>query len=69
MDAREIVSWKDEWKRHIHKELLPFWVERCWDTVNGDFITQYDAASNLTDCNEKPMLAHMRTLFSLSLAV
>ena len=69
MDMREIVLWKEDWAHHIHKELLPFWIERCFDPVNGGFITQYDAHGNPTDCNEKPMLAHMRTLFSLSLAV
>ena len=69
MDMREIVLWKEDWAHHIHKELLPFWIERCFDPVNGGFITQYDAHGNPTDYNEKPMLAHMRTLFSLSLAV
>lgn len=69
MDKSEIATWKTQWEHHLEDELLPFWVKRCWDKEAGGFITQYDSDGNLSDCNEKPMLAHMRTLYSLSLAV
>ncbi|MFA7119682.1 MAG: AGE family epimerase/isomerase [Sphaerochaetaceae bacterium] len=68
MDIQKIVRWKSELEHHLEHELLPFWLDRCWDSENGGYLTQYDTNGNLTDCNEKSMLAHMRTLYALSLA-
>ena len=53
---------------HLENELLPFWKERCLDAVNGGFNTQFDTDGNDAGTDEKSLLAHMRTIYSLSLA-
>ncbi len=49
-------------------ELIPFWTERCWDHDKGGYLTQFDTDGNDTGTDEKSLLAHMRTIYSLSLA-
>lgn len=68
MQVGTISKWKIELENHLHNELLPFWLDRVWDKEYGGFITQFDTNGNLTDCDEKSMLAHMRTIFSLTIA-
>ncbi|MBK5262643.1 MAG: AGE family epimerase/isomerase, partial [Peptostreptococcaceae bacterium] len=68
MKIEKLNLWKKELENHLHNELLPFWLDRVWDNDNGGFVTQFDKDGNLTDCDEKSMLAHMRTIFSLSIA-
>ncbi len=68
MEKQRIETWIREMKTHLSTELLPFWVDRCWDDENGGFITQFDAEGKDTGLDEKSLLAHMRTIYSLSLA-
>ncbi len=68
MKSDKIKKWKDEMTFHLENELLPFWKERCLDADNGGYITQFDTDGNDTGCDEKSLLAHMRTVYSLSLA-
>ncbi|MCF7944212.1 MAG: AGE family epimerase/isomerase [Spirochaetia bacterium] len=68
MDRNQIAAWKEEITDHLHNELLPFWLDRCWDGENGGFITQFGAEGEDTGTDEKSLLAHMRTIYSLSLA-
>jgi len=68
MNRMKVDQWKKEMEHHLHEELLPFWLDRCWDTSYGGFVTQFDTDGNLTDTDEKSLLAHMRTVYTLSLA-
>ena len=69
MDIRTSVhAWKQEMQHHLHNELLPFWLERLWDEQWGGFLTQWDANGKDSGVDEKSLLAHMRTIYSLSLA-
>jgi mannobiose 2-epimerase len=68
VDIQEIRTWKQQSEAHLHNELLPFWLDRCWDDQYGGFITQFDAGGNDSGVDEKSLLAHMRTIYSLSLA-
>ena len=68
MDLNMIKNWKEEMTCHLEKELLPFWKERSLDTLNGGYNTQFDTDGNDTGADEKSLLAHMRTVYSLSLA-
>ncbi|WP_319561938.1 AGE family epimerase/isomerase [Marispirochaeta sp.] len=65
---QKIEEWKTEMTRHLTKELLPFWTSCCWDGEWGGFITQFGADGEDTGVDEKSLLAHMRTIYSLSLA-
>jgi len=53
---------------HLHEELLPFWLDRVWDSQWGGYLTQWDADGKDSGVDEKSLLAHMRTIYSLSLA-
>ncbi len=68
MDSNKIVNWKNELTRHLTEELLPFWVTRCRDVERGGFLTQFDEFGNDSGLDEKSLLAHMRTVYSLSIA-
>ena len=68
MEAEKIRKWKEEMTFHLRNELLPFWLERCWDNENGGYLTQFDTDGNDAGTDEKSLLAHMRTIYSLSLA-
>lgn len=68
MDLKKIELWKEEITHHLTKELLPFWKERCWDHAYGGFNTQFDTNGSDSGTDEKSLLAHMRTIYSLSLA-
>jgi len=68
MEKEKLEIWIREMKDHLSRELLPFWVDRVWDAENGGFITQFDGEGRDTGLDEKSLLAHMRTIYSLSLA-
>lgn len=68
MDKKQLEQWKGELEKHLSKELIPFWTSRCWDKVNGGYLTQWDQDGALdAGCDEKSMLAHMRMLYALTL--
>jgi len=39
----QVNTWKEEMERHLHDELLPFWLDRVWDSDWGGYLTQWDA--------------------------
>lgn len=65
---KNITAWKDELQHHLDKELLPFWLDRLWDEEHGGYLTQWDKDGKDSGVDEKSMLAHFRSIFSLSLA-
>ena len=68
MDLKKIKAWKREMTQHLEEELLPFWKNRCWDYSYGGYNTQFDAHGKDSGVDEKSLLAHMRMIYSLSLA-
>ncbi len=68
MDLSKIKKWKEEMKQHLENELLPFWRDRCWDYSFGGYLTQFDGDGNDSGVDEKSLLAHMRMIYSLSIA-
>ena len=68
MDRKKLEFWKEEMKSHLTGELLPFWTQRCWDQDRGGYLTQFDTNGDDAGTDEKSLLAHMRTIFALSLA-
>jgi len=61
-------EWKSELDHHIHQELLPFWISRAEDTVNGGFITHFDSSGKDTGEDEKSLISQARSVFSFSMA-
>jgi mannose/cellobiose epimerase-like protein (N-acyl-D-glucosamine 2-epimerase family) len=64
----QVSACLNECKTHLTTELLPFWLDRCRDEVNGGFNTQFDKDGHDSGLDEKSMLAQMRTIYSMSAA-
>ena len=67
MDAREeLVSFRDEARRHLEEELMPFWMSRMVDRVNGGFITHFDREGADSGEDEKSLIAQTRAVYAFS---
>jgi len=68
MDKQQIISCRQQAYDHLVNELLPFWLDRCKDTVNGGFITHFDKDGNDTGEDQKSLIAQARTVYTMSSA-
>ena len=68
MDISQIMACKEEVKNHLLNELLPFWLGRCKDDVNGGFITQFDKDGNDTGEDQKALISQTRTIYTMASA-
>ncbi len=68
IDSGQVAGCLDECKGHLVGELLPFWLDRCRDDVNGGFITHFDKDGADSGEDEKSMLAQMRTIYTFASA-
>ena len=68
MDKNAVLACRDELKGCLENELLPFWLDRCRDDVNGGYITHFDSEGNDTGEDEKSLIAQTRTVFTMSSA-
>ncbi len=68
IDPARIDSCLTECTQHLTQELLPFWLDRCRDDVNGGFITHFDKDGNDTGEDEKSLIAQSRTVYTMSCA-
>ena len=68
MNKNEIITRRDEAYHHLVNELLPFWVSRMKDEVNGGFITHFDVNGNDSGEDEKSLIAQTRSIYTLSSA-
>ncbi len=68
MNADDFILLREEAKNHLVNELLPFWLTRMQDDVNGGFITHFDKDGNDTGEDEKSLIAQTRCLYTLSSA-
>ena len=64
----EIHEHLTECKNHLEGELLPFWLTRAADKVNGGLITHFDANGDDTGEDEKSMLGQARSIYSFASA-
>jgi len=60
-----LANYLNECKSHLTNQLLPFWLNRCMDNVNGGFITHFDANGNDTGEDQKSLIAQTRTVYSM----
>lgn len=63
-----MADFRNEALHHLTEELLPFWLDRCWDDENGGFITHFDKNGNDTGEDQKSLIAQTRMIYSLSAA-
>ncbi len=68
MITQKIQACKEEALAHLTHELLPFWLNRCKDDVNGGFITHFDQNGNDTGEDQKSLIAQSRTVYTMSSA-
>lgn len=57
-----------EARHHLNHELLPFWLTRMKDSVNGGVITHFDKGGNDSGEDEKSLIAQSRSLLTMSTA-
>jgi len=68
MTKERIRAAQEELRRHLTGELLPFWLTRCRDEVNGGFITHFDQHGRDTGEDQKSLIAQSRSVFTFSSA-
>jgi mannose/cellobiose epimerase-like protein (N-acyl-D-glucosamine 2-epimerase family) len=66
MNKEEVIRFKNETVNHLKTELLPFWITRMKDEVNGGFITHFDKNGNDSGEDEKSLIAQTRSVYMLS---
>jgi len=68
MDKGKMLACREDAEEHLINELLPFWLSRCKDEVNGGFITQFDQNGNDTGEDQKSLISQTRTVYTMSSA-
>ncbi len=68
MKKEEILKLKKEAENHLLNELLPFWITRMKDEVNGGYLTHFDVNGKDTGEDEKSLIAQTRCLYTISSA-
>ena len=68
MDKEQIKSYRTQAYGHLVNELLPFWLDRCMDSVDGGFITHFDKDGNDTGEDQKSLIAQSRTVYTMASA-
>jgi mannose/cellobiose epimerase-like protein (N-acyl-D-glucosamine 2-epimerase family) len=66
MNKQEVTTFKYEAVYHLENELLPFWISRMKDEINGGFITHFDKNGNDSGEDEKSLIAQTRSVYMLS---
>lgn len=68
MNKNDVLTLKKEAESHLVNELLPFWITRMKDEINGGFITHFDKDGIDTGEDEKSLIAQTRCLYTISSA-
>lgn len=63
-----LQKYRQELHTHLTTELLPFWMVRTADHVNGGFITHFDQFGNDSGEDEKSLIAQTRSIYTYSSA-
>lgn len=59
---------RQEMHHHLTQELLPFWMERAIDSVDGGFITHFDQYGDDSGEDEKSLIAQTRSIYTYASA-
>ncbi|MBN2288153.1 MAG: AGE family epimerase/isomerase [Candidatus Glassbacteria bacterium] len=62
----DVKPFLEEVRRHLHRELLPYWRVRGDDRERGGFLTCFDRRGEPTGQTRKNLLAHSRMVYSFS---
>ena len=68
MNKNDVLTLKKEAESHLVNELLPFWITRMKDEINGGFLTHFDKDGKDTGEDEKSLIAQTRCLYTISSA-
>jgi mannose/cellobiose epimerase-like protein (N-acyl-D-glucosamine 2-epimerase family) len=64
----KMLAYKTEAENHLTNELLPFWLNRCRDDIDGGFITHFDAEGKDTGEDQKSLISQTRTIYTMASA-
>ncbi|MBD3415255.1 MAG: N-acylglucosamine 2-epimerase [Candidatus Aminicenantes bacterium] len=65
---QKMQKYRNQLRRHLENELLPFWIDRCRDDDCGGFITHFEEKGKDTGEDEKSLVAQARTIYTMSSA-
>ncbi len=68
MSRKDLIIYRKEAENHLINELLPFWITRMKDVVNGGYLTHFDKDGNDSGEDEKSLIAQTRCLYTISSA-
>lgn len=68
MNKNDILKLKKEVENHLENELLPFWITRMKDEINGGYLTHFDKNGKDSGEDEKSLIAQTRCLYTISSA-
>ena len=68
MNKDEVNNLIKEAENHLTQELLPFWMVRMKDDINGGFLTHFDVNGKDPGEDEKSLIAQTRCLYTVSSA-
>jgi len=68
MHKEEVASYRNTAESYLREKLLPFWLTRMKDKVNGGFITHFDAVGNDTGEDSKSLISQTRSIYTLASA-
>lgn len=66
MNKDEIITLRNEAVHHLVNELLPFWISRMRDNINGGYLTHFDKYGNDSGEDEKSLISQTRSLYTIS---
>ncbi|MGF7215387.1 mannobiose 2-epimerase [Spirosoma lacussanchae] len=68
MNRQSLQQHRQELHHHLTHQLLPFWVSRSADRVNGGFITHFDQHGHDTGTDEKSLISQTRSIYTYASA-
>ena len=68
MNPQTIQQHRRELHHHLTQQLLPFWVSRTADHINGGFITHFDQHGHDSGTDEKSLISQTRSVYTYASA-
>jgi mannobiose 2-epimerase len=68
MNKNDVLVCRDKTESYLSQSLLPFWLERIQDPVNGGFITHFDEFGVDTGEDNKSLISQTRSIYTMASA-
>ena len=68
MNKNDVLEYRDKTESYLSNSLLPFWLERILDRMNGGFITHFDEFGKDTGEDNKSLISQTRSIYTMASA-